>query len=1294
MGTITTLRPSSTSSGVGWTPSTGTLHGVTSDNSDATYATWGGSGSALILGTPVDSPPAGERRHQVRLRMRGEDGDAWGAVRLSSGALAAGVAAQFPASPATVTGSWGFGAPPDGSTILYTYVTGQTTGVRIEELYLDVDSREAPTFTPQIQDGSGAITTTISDTAQPTVRASSVDLDDLGARQYRYWVTLNGATVWDTGIVSGTATGRQTSPLDNGSYVAHLQVWSTLGQNTAYASDEETLAFTVQVGQVAKPENPTVLPVEGSPFYDIQACAPFVEGLDGGVGYVEVQRVDCPVGGYLETTGGAGSYASAPDPGLSVSAARVSGDFDSDVSGWAPTGGTLAWSNAFTHEGHGSALLTVAGSPVQTYFRPDGVGNSAVVVPGRTYRTTFWLYAPVAIASVTAAIDWFDAGVGYLSGVYESSSIGAGTWTFFEAEGVAPVGAAYGNYGPTIIDVDGTEVYATQITFEDITGPADLEVTVVAGRDDGWRMDPGTFQTLVAHWNQDDGQHGWHLVLASDGLVALTWSQDGTANTGAASTVPVRVDPFGVVRLRALLDTDTGAGDWAVTFQTQDTDEDPWVQLGEVVTGPGPAPLFNSPEDYTVGAYVHGSAIVERWAGRIYSAEIRSAPGGEIMLSPDFTNHLDGTTEFEDAQGNPWTVHSPARIYSPTSTHTVAMLGPLASDECASWVDYTLPRSGVGITCDHAPVSCCSYYRARTVGRVDGDLRISDWSDVYDAGLPAGLIVMWAAPLADLPDGWNRVTELDGKYPKGVASAATQPGTTGGAATHSHTLPTHTHDTSHSHTVTGATGTATGTFNSSDGAVGNTVALNSHTHTRPATNSATVTSGATTPGSGTASNDPARAEVVFIESDGSPLGVPPEGLALTLDIPLSGWDDSTLANTGGRYLKGRPAGLDGGLTAASSVASHTHTIDAHTHTGTSHGHTSSNTGVFNSNRSVFAGPTTGMWSISHSHPISVGSSTSAALNSGGSGSSGTSPQLNPPFRQLRLRENVSGGVSLPVGLICLWRGSLGSIPDDWKLCDGTEGTPDMFGLYPRVTTDTAVVGDTGGSLDPHTHTSPDHTHTTGTHLHSETIGSAGASTAALSNTSAVTIVTGTHTHSAGNTDNATPPVANSTSGTLASTTTEPPYEEVAFVQLVNEPEPPPDPDVFCLEWSEDEHLIRTNGPDGPMWAPVLGKFEWAVTRPFTAATGVMGSRFVTSAAPGGRDLTMTAAVESEAELARLRAVLARPLVLISPSDASEVWAAPVQESVRIVKVGRIRQVTASFIGTGPEPAPQLADVGV
>lgn len=1111
---------------------------MTSDNSDATYATWGGSGSALILATPVDSPPVNERRHQVRLRARGEDGDAWWAVRLSSGALVAGAVGQFSASLSTVTGSWGFGAPPDGSTILYTYVTGQSTGVKINELYLDVDSREAPTFTPQILDGSGTVTTTIGDTAQPTVRANAIDLDDLNARQFRYWVTLNGAIVWDTGVVSGAATNRQTSAMDNGSYVAHLQIWSTLGQNTAYPSSEETLTFTVQVGSVAKPANPTVTALADSPFYNVEACAPYVDELDGAVGWVEIQRVDCPVGGYLTLTDSGDSYASAPTP---------------------------------------------SGTP-----------------------------------------------------------------------------------------------------------PVDLELIIQVGRDDNWR--PSSEQTLASRYLTTGDQRAWRLGLDEDGRLILSWSTDGTSTLEfATATATVPVDPFGNAWVRARMTSDSG-GVWLVEYATRDDESSPWVAIGDPLVGGTPFPLFNSTADYLVGAYMAATPL-NRWEGRIYLAEVRSGPDGVLLLNPDFTNHLDGTTSFEDSLGNPWTVSSPATIYSPVSTHTVAMLGPLASDECASWTDYTFPRTGVGITCEHTPEPCCSYYRARTVGRVDGDLRISDWSDVYDPGIPAGIIVMWSGTNAGIPSGWERTTELDGRYPKGIPSSVVQPGTTGGAATHSHTLPSHTHDTSHIHTVTGASGTATGAVNSHDGAVGTTAALPTHTHTRSSLNSATVASGSTTPTSGTGSNDPARAEVIFVESDGTPLGVPDGAAALTLDVVLPGWADSALANTGGRFLKGAAAAGDGGTTAASAVASHTHTIDAHTHTGTSHTHTSPSTGSFSSNRTLFAGSQSALWTSSHSHPVTVTSATSASLASGGSGSSGASGQLDPPFRQLRLQENILGAVDLPVGLICLWRGSIGSIPDNWKLCDGTEGTPDMFGLYPRATTDSAVVDTTGGSLDPHSHTSPDHNHTTGTHNHATAIPSAGAGTAQVSTTNTLAVVTGTHTHTSSNSNNTTPTVVNSSSGTLVTTTTEPPFEELAFVQFMSVPTPPPDPDVFCLTWSDDEHLIRSTGPDGPMWAPILGKFEWAVTRPFTAANGLMGSRFVTSAAPGGRNLSMMAAVESEAELSRLRAILARPLVLISPSDADEVWAAPVAESVRIVEVGRIRQVTAAFIGTGPEPAPHLVDVG-
>lgn len=403
-----------------------------------------------------------------------------------------------------------------------------------------------------------------------------------------------------------------------------------------------------------------------------------------------------------------------------------------------------------------------------------------------------------------------------------------------------------------------------------------LEITILAARDDGWL--PATDETLVARYLTTGDQRVWRLNLDADGggdpalagRPMLIWSTDGTlaSNVTAYATDRAPIDPYGRVHLRVYLDVNNGAGGWTVTFEYLDGNGE-WQLLGEQVTGDPPTvPNPSSTADLTVGAYIGDSGALNRWTGRIYSLQVRVGRTGEILASPDFTNHPAGTETFTDAQGNVWDVHAPASLTSSQTMTRVAILGPLATDECATWTDFTLPRSGVGRTCEHEPGECCSHYRARMLGRVDGLLLVSDWSE------------------------------------------------------------------------------------------------------------------------------------------------------------------------------------------------------------------------------------------------------------------------------------------------------------------------------------------------------------------------------------------------------------------------------------------DPDPDLFCLEWSQDEHLIRTTGPDGPMYAVVLGRFDWNVERPFTAATGLMGTRFVTSAAPGGRNLSMTAAVENEAELSQLRSVLARPLVLISPSDASEVWAAPVQESVRIVKLGRIRQVSASFIGTGPEPPAQTADVGV
>jgi hypothetical protein len=923
MSTITTLRPSSTSSFTGWTATpSGTLHGVTSDDSDSTYALWSGTGAPLVLQTPIDAPPAGERRHQVRVRARGEDGSAWWAVRLQNGALTGGASATFPASPATVLGSWGFGVPPDGNTILAAQVLGQTTGAKITEIYLDVDSREAPDVTVEVIDGSGASVTTVTDTATPTLHATSITTDGLALRQFRFWVTSGSTIVWDTGILSGAPSDQTVTPLDNGSYVAHVQVWTTLGTATAYPSPQRTLAFDVLAATIQMPAEPTAELIEGTPFYEVTVCSPIFGG------YVHLQRIDCA--------------------------------------------------------------------------------------------------------------------------------------------------------------------------------------------------------------NSD-------------------------------------------------------------------------------------TPAYND----------------------------------------------------------------------------LAMLGPLETDQCATYTDFAVPRTGQGATCEHLPEDCCSYYRARAIYRYpDGQVEISEWTDARGSGIPEGLIFLWPSTAASIPAGWGRQAALDGKYAKGLTDPSYQPGDiTGGQDTHNHFggAGAHTHDITHGHTVTGNTSAAVGTVVSGAGGAGTQGVPATHTHTRSALASTTLASGSNGASVSAVSNDPAKLTVIHIESDGTATGIPAGALGVSGDTPLAGWSD--YASATGRFLKGAAPGADGGAIAA-SARNHSHALGAHTHTGPSHTHTSPNVGNVAGTLSLTGGAGASVtYSVNHSHPVTVSDATAAALASGGAGTSSAVNLDDPLWVNVRVKENVSGGPSIPQGIVGIWRGSLGSIPPQWELCDGTGGKPNLTSeRYPRGAT--SAIGATGGvsGFNSHTHSQPAHTHTTSGHTHAMTIGASNGSTANAVVSNVVSVALGTHTHTGSVSDSTTPAVSSVTPDLLVSQESEPPFEEVAFVQLMEPFVPHPGPEEICFQWDDGEHLLRTNGPDGPLWASLSGKFAWDVERPLTVTTGVNGGRYATSGNPGQRNHTLATAVESEEELGALLAVLRRPLVLISPSDSREVWGAPIAASITVVKVGRIRQVTVEFTGTGPQPGPQILDL--
>src|SRR4029434_2963651 len=140
----------------------------------------------------------------------------------------------------------------------------------------------------------------------------------------------------------------------------------------------------------------------------------------------------------------------------------------------------------------------------------------------------------------------------------------------------------------------------------------------------------------------------------------------------------------------------------------------------------------------------------------------------------------------------------------------------------------------------------------------------------------SGIIVLWSGTAGTIPSGWTRETSLDGRYPKG-APAATNPGGTGGALTHSHTTTGHVHAADHTHTVpdttasVGASARDTGTTNPQA----------THNHaSNPNAPNPTTTLASDTPSTDSINHEPAFYTVIFIRSDGTPVGFPASSIAV------------------------------------------------------------------------------------------------------------------------------------------------------------------------------------------------------------------------------------------------------------------------------------------------------------------------------------------------------------------------------------------------------------------------------
>jgi len=59
---------------------------------------------------------------------------------------------------------------------------------------------------------------------------------------------------------------------------------------------------------------------------------------------------------------------------------------------------------------------------------------------------------------------------------------------------------------------------------------------------------------------------------------------------------------------------------------------------------------------------------------------------------------------------------------------------------------------------------------------------------------------------------------------------------------------------------------------------------------------------------------------------------------------------------------------------------------------------------------------------------------------------------------------VSNDVTIPIGIIMMWSGSIATIPSGFHLCDGTNGTPDLRDSFIVGAGKSYNPGNTGGSM--------------------------------------------------------------------------------------------------------------------------------------------------------------------------------------------------------------------------------------
>ena len=148
----------------------------------------------------------------------------------------------------------------------------------------------------------------------------------------------------------------------------------------------------------------------------------------------------------------------------------------------------------------------------------------------------------------------------------------------------------------------------------------------------------------------------------------------------------------------------------------------------------------------------------------------------------------------------------------------------------------------------------------------------------------------------------------------------------------------------------------------------------------------------------------------------------------------------------------------------------------------------------------------------HWHSVS-GNSDAKGVHSHNVNSSELASSL-PPYHRLYYIRSTGGVLALPIGSIIMLAVEPSALGTGWQICDGTNGTPDLRGVYIYGADENGDVDDTGG-VATHLHTNPN-VDSAGSHAHtlsdttSDNLGSAASN---IPQYGTVAVARDSHTHS-------------------------------------------------------------------------------------------------------------------------------------------------------------------------------------